>query len=115
MYNGNTIILLHSKIKRHEKNEIYKTTLLQFIGFTLCIGFNIRLLLHIRFIKMKNLPIYLILIVSILFCVYGYFNMNITTDEKIFMFLFGNMFFSFLIMMFVNDIRQYKKEIKPHY
>ena len=62
--------------------------------------------------KMKNLPIYLILIVSILFCVYGYFNMNITTDEKIFMFLFGNMFFSFLIMMFVNDIRQYKKERK---
>jgi hypothetical protein len=61
---------------------------------------------------MKNLFIYLTFIISTIFCVYGYFTMDITTDEKIFMFLFGDMFFSLLVMMSVNDIRQYKKEMK---
>ena len=61
---------------------------------------------------MKNLFIYLTFIISTIFCVYGYFTMDITTDEKIFMFLFGDMFFSLLVMMSVNDIRQYKKERK---
>jgi hypothetical protein len=61
---------------------------------------------------MKNLPIYLIVIVSTIFCVYGSFTMNVTTDEKIFMFFFGDMFFGILVMMFVSDIRQYKKERK---
>jgi len=64
---------------------------------------------------MKNLIIYLTLIFSTIFCVCGSLTMDIPKDTQIVMLLFGDVFFSLFIMMLVDDIRQYNKEIKPHY
>jgi hypothetical protein len=61
---------------------------------------------------MKNLFIYLSLIVATFLSVYGAFTMNIATDEQIVMLLGGNMFFTLFIMVFVHDVRQYNKERK---
>jgi hypothetical protein len=61
---------------------------------------------------MKNLFIYLSLIVATFLSVYGAFTMDIPTDNQIVMLLGGDMFFALFIMVFVHDVRQYNKERK---
>ena len=61
---------------------------------------------------MKNLIIYITLIFVTIFSVYSSLTMDVPTDVKIIMLLFGDMFFSLLIMMSVQDVRQYNKEMK---
>ena len=61
---------------------------------------------------MKNLIIYITLIFVTIFSVYSSLTMDVPTDVKIIMLLFGDMFFSLFIMVLVQDVRQYNKEMR---
>ena len=61
---------------------------------------------------MKNLIIYITLIFVTIFSVYSSLTMDIPTDVQIIMLLFGNVLFSLFIMVLVQDVRQYNKEMR---
>ena len=61
---------------------------------------------------MVNLIIYITLIFVTIFSVYSSLTMDVPTDVKIIMLLFGDMFFSLFIMVLVQDVRQYNKEMR---
>ena len=64
------------------------------------------------FKKMKNLFIYLTLIVTTIFFVYCSLVMDIPTDNQIGMFFFGVMSFSLFVIVFIYDVRNSHKERK---
>ena len=61
---------------------------------------------------MKNLIIYITLIFVTILSVYSSLTMDIPTDVQIIMLLFGNVLFSLFIMVLVQDVRQYNKEMR---
>jgi hypothetical protein len=61
---------------------------------------------------MKNLIIYITLIFVTIFSVYSSLTMDVPTDVQIIMLLFGNVLFSLFIMVLVQDVRQYNKEMR---
>ena len=70
------------------------------------------ILLHSKIKKMKNLIIYITLIFVTIFSVYSSLTMDVPTDVQIIMLLFGNVLFSLFIMVLVQDVRQYNKEMR---